>query len=235
MKETKETKEMKAIYTLPYTVTKDGVKVLRVTTIYSDKKGYRLALDGKEEIGYVHSEIMEALKCYEEALTPLKKKDIEPINERVSHGFKLDEYVDNCLVRGFNAYIAKLKADKRLKDFEGDNIVFRFKENEIEYKFACQPKYCEHKGSKYIVFKQLDNNAIVALTERDNKLTYIVRGRLKDNAYNGAFKNLQAEKLKALTTTVLNSYFNGKTFEQCIELCKKCKKYDTISIPACLK
>lgn len=230
------TTEKKVIYTLPFIVSKNGVKVERVATVYLNESGfYKLALNGKEEVGTISTAIMEGLKAHEEALATLKKADIELLNEQKIGAFGVDGHLDNCLVRGFNAYIAKLKAEKKMKDFEGDNIIFRFKEKNTEYKLACTPKYAEYNGNKFIIFKQIDNNAIVALTELDGKLKYIIKGRLGVKAYNGAFKNLQASKLEAFTRTVLNSYFNGKTFNECIELCQKCSKYGSIAIPACLK
>lgn len=208
-------------------------------------------LDGS----YTHAGLLDN-NSFDALLEKVNKREtvdsdfLKALNDKLPAGkLKITAYPDNCIVRAFNAYLSALKKEDKEKAFNENNIVFKYKDREKNYTLACIPKYAISKsGKEFIVFRGIDCNSIIAIARKykacvtdihnkidDSEIEYIVTGKLVATNYNANTRDLQASKLASLTKTILNSYFNGKSWKECYDLCSKCKEFTSITLPAPLK
>lgn len=208
-------------------------------------------LDGS----FIHAGLLDN-NSFDALLEKVNKREavdapfLKALNDKLSaEKIKITAYPDNCIVRAFNAYLSQLKKEDKEKAFNENNIVFKYKDKEKDYTLACVPKYAISKsGKEFIIFKGIDCNAVIAIARKykacvtdihtkidDSTVEYIVCGKLTATNYNANTRNLQASKLAGLTKTILNSYFNGKSWKECYDLCSKCKEFTSITLPAPLK
>ena len=222
----------------------NGIVTTRKVEFKLSEAGVKVTLDGTDE-GHL---TLSAFNTLLNALKDRKKIDSEVIKAaEKGTTTSLSRHTDNCILRAFGSLEKLLKKADKEKAFKRDNIVFSFEWKKKQYQLSCVPKYALGKdGQEFIVFKNLDCNAIVALKRKqkanktdvassDSEIEYIVAGKLSSKAYNAGTKSLQAKELESLTKRILNSYFNGMSWSKALELCKRCKKYSGISLPASLK
>ena len=242
-------KAIKNQLTIKYARKVADITINRTVIFSATNDCVSISLDGN----LVGNMAIESYNTLYTAIKSRKKIDnvlIKEINDaRQADKVKVESYVDNCAIRAFQALEKFVKKADKQKAFRRENIVFSYLWKDNNYVLSCVPKYSlSSDGYEYIIFRGLDCNSIVALKRKDkanrtdtainagdSEIEYIVRGKLSAKAYNAGSRNLQAMELEGLTKTILNSYFNGMSWNQAYELCKRCKKFDAIAFPVALK
>ena len=154
--------------------------------------------------------------------------------ERLSGADKkaLSVAYDNCLVKLYNILLKQYKEAAKKKAFEESGVKFTFEEKEYRFK----PYLAIDGDAKYILFRSVDKNAIIAIhSETINGAEKLI---FKAVGKGGRNKEVN-DKLVSLTADFLEKdifklVLSG-TFEELYTLCTKVKDFSSCSFPKVLK
>ena len=147
-------------------------------------------------------------------------------------------YYDDSLRKVYEKILKDTRKEKREKAFQSSGIIFEY-DNDLK---ACCPKACTYKGYEFIVFKGLNKESICSLVRDDENLekyevviTTLVAE--KNNNKRKGYKMNKAHTDATLTIdySIMNKYFNGRSWSEIIELCSRVTRFSSISCPTSLK